>query len=218
MFSNFFFLGILPEALKTNCLRCTEKQKVVTLRSIRRLRKEYPKVWAQLTELWDPTGEYIGRFEETFHNQNNQKPPTTTTPSNFVDLDNRFGDSSKVEVADINVPSVKPYPPPEYTPSTTTTTKPPPTTTTIKTTTNTPSTTTEAHTTTTKPTRKYTTTTPLTVTYGGGLIPNLVSFRPPDLSVKGIVQGLGSIGTQVIRAGTRIAGMLISSVQSVVGH
>lgn len=184
---------------------------MVTLRSIRRLRKEYPKVWAQLSELWDPTGEYIGRFEETF--LNNQKTFTTTTPSNFVDLDNRFGDSSKVEVADINVPSVKPYPPPEYTtrPTTSSTTTP-------TTTTNTPSTTTttttEAHTT----TKKYTTTTPLTVTYGGGFIPNLVSFRPPDLSVKGFVQGLGSIGSQVIRAGTRIAGMLISSVQSVVGH
>lgn len=189
---------------------------MVTLRSIRRLRKEYPKIWVQLTEIWDPNDEYIRRFEETF---SQQKSTPTTTPSNFVELDNRFGDSSKVEVADINVPSVKPYPPPDNisssSTSTTTTTNKPSTTST---------TTTAAPTTTT--TKKYTTT-PLIVTYGGGgggflpfpPPPNPVSFRPPsNLSVKGIVESIGSIGSQVIRAGTRIAGMLISSVQSVVGH
>lgn len=176
---------------------------MVTLRSIRRLRKEYPKVWAQLMELWDPNDVYIRRFEASVGS------PTTTTPSNLVDIDSRFGDSSKVEVADTNVPSVKPYPP-----------KP------VSTTTNTPSTSTVAaapkvEVTTPPPvaTTKKPTTTPLTVTYGGGgLGLNTVSFRPPDLGVKGLVESIGSIGTKVIRAGTRIAGMLISSVQSVVGH
>lgn len=195
------------------------------MRSIRRLRKEYPKVWAQLTELWDPTGEFIGRFEETFNNPNQKTPTiTTTTPSNFVDdVDNRFGDSSKVEVADINVPSVKPYPPPEYT--TTTTTNKPSTTKTIVSTTTTTTTTEAPHTTTTVKTIKHHTTTPLTVTYGGGggggflpPIPNVVSFRPPDLGVRNFVQSLGSIGSKVIQAGSRIAGMLVSSVQSIVGH
>ncbi|KAL3285566.1 hypothetical protein HHI36_000096 [Cryptolaemus montrouzieri] len=77
---------ILPEALETNCLRCTEKQKVVTHRTIKRLRKEYPKIWAELSSLWDPNDIYVRKFEETF-----KSTPSTTPSENEINLDDRFG-------------------------------------------------------------------------------------------------------------------------------
>ncbi|XP_022910866.1 uncharacterized protein [Onthophagus taurus] len=90
------FKNILPEAVKTNCLRCTEKQRVVTLRSIRRLRKEYPDIWRQLEASWDPTGVYIKRLEESVN-----KPipnPTLLSSTNIVEntvtLSNRFDDQT----------------------------------------------------------------------------------------------------------------------------
>nr|WJJ63294.1 chemosensory protein 9 [Pachyrhinus yasumatsui] len=60
------FKRILPEALQTNCARCTEKQATVALRAIRRIRKEYPKIWSQLVEKWDPDEINISKFESTF--------------------------------------------------------------------------------------------------------------------------------------------------------
>lgn len=54
--------GILPEALQTNCLRCTEKQEVTAYLAIRRLKKEYPKIWQKLQAAWDPNGELVSRF------------------------------------------------------------------------------------------------------------------------------------------------------------
>lgn len=70
MYNNVFFLGILPEALQTNCGRCTEKQATVTLRAIKRLKKEYPKIWSQLSQMWDPDDVYVRKFEFTFGNRN----------------------------------------------------------------------------------------------------------------------------------------------------
>lgn len=62
------FKRILPEALRTNCLYCTPKQRYVTYRSIRRLRKEYPDVWAKLAAIWDPTGDYFLELEQSVIN------------------------------------------------------------------------------------------------------------------------------------------------------
>ncbi|KAJ8925806.1 hypothetical protein NQ315_009656 [Exocentrus adspersus] len=82
------FKRILPDALRTNCVRCTEKQKTVTLRAIRRLKKEYPKIWAQLAEQWDPDGIYISKFESTFATFK----PAESSPEASVQIINRFGD------------------------------------------------------------------------------------------------------------------------------
>ncbi|XP_019881929.2 uncharacterized protein LOC109609659 isoform X2 [Aethina tumida] len=80
------FKRILPDALKTNCMRCTEKQKFLTVRTVKRLRKEYPKVWKQLEALWDPDGIYINKF------LNSVDRPTAATPAPAVLISNRFGD------------------------------------------------------------------------------------------------------------------------------
>ncbi|KAJ8960206.1 hypothetical protein NQ318_003930 [Aromia moschata] len=80
-----FNIGILPEALRTNCLRCTEKQKTVTLRAIRRLKKEYPKIWAQLSAQWDPDSNIVDKFESTFGGK-----PQVVVPQASVQINNRF--------------------------------------------------------------------------------------------------------------------------------
>lgn len=189
---------------------------MVALRSIKRLRKEYPKVWERLSELWDPTGEYIRRFEQSFDNRN--QPVETTT---LVAVDSRF-DSSNVEVSN-TTDSSKPYPPPVVITttnrpiySTPSSTLPPTTFNTV-----TPAAVTVKSTTIAVPQPTQTNKPqlpPFIGTYGVNIIPgNTVSVNA-NVQVKGLVRRLGSIGSKVIEAGTRIAGMLISTVQTVVGH
>jgi len=101
------FKRILPEALRTNCLRCTEKQRYVTVKSIRRLKKEYPDVWAQLSAAWDPTGEYVKRLEESVNKYNRITP--TAAASNINEqapvlppeglLSNRFGEEENTDTS-----------------------------------------------------------------------------------------------------------------------
>ncbi|KAK4885672.1 hypothetical protein RN001_001943 [Aquatica leii] len=76
---------ILPEALETNCLRCTEKQKDVALRTIKRLRTEYPIVWSELVSVYDPNAEYFIRLIKTLD-------PTFEIEDQSNLLSNRFGD------------------------------------------------------------------------------------------------------------------------------
>nr|CAI5821725.1 unnamed protein product [Callosobruchus analis] len=91
------FKRILPEALRTNCARCTEKQKTVTLRAVRRLKKEYPKVWAQLQHEWDPDDIYVKQFEATYGDRDSGVRQSSTTP--VVQVLNRFGNDEENTIA-----------------------------------------------------------------------------------------------------------------------
>lgn len=62
--SNRFNLGILPEALRTKCARCSSQQYEGGLRVITKLYYDYPVQYNRLKSKWDPTGEYHRRFEE----------------------------------------------------------------------------------------------------------------------------------------------------------
>lgn len=79
MFSLFVWwvLGILPEALQTNCARCSEKQAATALMAIKRLKKEYPKIWHELSGKWDPSATFVERFESTFEALHGPGRPTT---------------------------------------------------------------------------------------------------------------------------------------------
>ena len=66
------FTGILPEALRTKCVRCTEKQKKTAVKVIRRLKYEYPEEWGKLSSRWDPTGDFTRYFEEFLAKDNFQ--------------------------------------------------------------------------------------------------------------------------------------------------
>nr|AIX97072.1 chemosensory protein 4 [Dastarcus helophoroides] len=85
------FKRILPEALETNCARCTEKQKFVTYHTIKRLKKEYPKIWVQLEAQWDPNHTFIPLFEASFIASSTS--PSTTSTTVVPDLGNRFGEN-----------------------------------------------------------------------------------------------------------------------------
>ncbi|XP_018563026.1 cell wall integrity and stress response component 3-like isoform X2 [Anoplophora glabripennis] len=152
------FKRILPEALRTNCHRCTEKQKTVTLRAIRRLKKEYPKVWAQLEKQWDPDSSYISKFESTFGGK-----PVESSPTPSVQIVNRFASTENDNKTVQNTISQLFTTPLPTSTSTRTSTSSTTTATTGTTTSTTTSTTTRTTTRTTTPTTKTTTTKPTTV-------------------------------------------------------
>lgn len=89
----YFFPDILPEAIKTNCLRCTEKQRIVTTRTIKRLQKEYPDIWSQLEQRWDPTGVNVKRLLASV----NRPRPVSEIPA----LAERFGDEDENNIGDV---------------------------------------------------------------------------------------------------------------------
>lgn len=60
----FILIGVLPEALRTKCVRCTDRQKKAAVKIIRRLKYEYPEEWSKLSARWDPTGDFTRYFEE----------------------------------------------------------------------------------------------------------------------------------------------------------
>lgn len=54
----------MPEALRTKCGRCSNRQKENALKVIRNLYERYPNHYNALREKWDKTGEYHRRFLE----------------------------------------------------------------------------------------------------------------------------------------------------------
>nr|AWC68028.1 chemosensory protein 9 [Matsumurasca onukii] len=53
----------LPDALKTGCSQCTEKQKAATDKVIRHLRKNKSRDWERLVNKYDPSGEFRSKYE-----------------------------------------------------------------------------------------------------------------------------------------------------------
>lgn len=60
----FFLTEILPDALKTQCTKCSPIQKNAALKVVERLQKDYDKEWKQLLDKWDPKREHLKKFEE----------------------------------------------------------------------------------------------------------------------------------------------------------
>lgn len=60
----FCFAEILPDALKTQCSKCSDTQKQGALKVVQRLQKDYPNEWKQLLDKWDPKREYFKKFED----------------------------------------------------------------------------------------------------------------------------------------------------------
>ncbi|CAG9795563.1 unnamed protein product [Diatraea saccharalis] len=60
---------ILPEALRTKCIRCTEQQKRTAVKVIKRLKDDFPEEWAKLSSRWDPTGDFTRYFEVYLANE-----------------------------------------------------------------------------------------------------------------------------------------------------
>lgn len=69
-----FSVGVLPDALRTRCARCTKVQKEKALEVITRLYYQHPVMYNALAARYDPSGEYTRIFEEWFDEQNAVKP------------------------------------------------------------------------------------------------------------------------------------------------
>lgn len=228
----FCVTGILPEALQTNCEKCTEKQKTVILRVIKRLRKEYPKVWAQLSLFWDPDGKFYDKFVATYSIRSPATDPTAPQQQNIIN--NRFDNSDSEANANNIIKNSEST-------TKTTTSKPKKYTTTVPSITTqkitypypnaiNPSTTTHRQptsfypinainpTTTTKQpnTNIYvaTSTKPRPTANVGVNLQSTVSLGVNI--VDGIVRGLGDLGRGVMETGAQIAEVVLKGVQQVV--
>lgn len=203
--------------MKTNCVRCTEKQRVTAYLAIRRLKKEYPKIWSELQAEWDPTGEYVSTFVNTVETSS-RIPDIPTTPKivitgRFGDADNEISSASASNKVNLPVPSLapsssEPLPNSQTSSSTTTTTtqKIP----------NAASSTTKKSVT----TQRYTTTSE--ISYRTGPRPNRFNLLlpRPELGFRltaNWITSIGDIGTKVIKTGARIADMVLSNVQATFG-
>lgn len=62
--SLYISTGLLPEALRTKCGKCSNNQKEAALRVIKNLYTRYPVHYNELREKWDASGEYHRKFEE----------------------------------------------------------------------------------------------------------------------------------------------------------
>lgn len=54
----------MPDAIQTNCTKCSEKQKLGSEKLISFLIDNKPELWEPLEKKYDPTGEYTQRFLE----------------------------------------------------------------------------------------------------------------------------------------------------------
>lgn len=55
---------LLPDALRTNCVKCTERQRDGTDRVLRFIVQNKEEEWKQLKEKYDPEDIYVKRYRE----------------------------------------------------------------------------------------------------------------------------------------------------------
>nr|XP_032520037.1 ejaculatory bulb-specific protein 3-like [Danaus plexippus plexippus] len=58
------FRKLMPEAIRTNCLKCTLKQREMVRKAAKALNVKLPKIWNELVKQEDPKGEYKQKFED----------------------------------------------------------------------------------------------------------------------------------------------------------
>ncbi|XP_018321499.1 ejaculatory bulb-specific protein 3 [Agrilus planipennis] len=66
----------MPDALETNCSKCSEKQKEMSDRMVSYLIENRPVYWSQLEKKYDPSGEYTKKYKE------NKAQEVTVVPAN----------------------------------------------------------------------------------------------------------------------------------------
>lgn len=54
---------VLPDALETECKKCSEKQKEITKKVIKHLVDNKPELWQKLMDKYDPKKIYRVKFE-----------------------------------------------------------------------------------------------------------------------------------------------------------
>lgn len=54
----------LPNALKTGCKKCSDKERRSSRKVILHLIEKKPRDWAQIEKKYDPTGEFTAEFRK----------------------------------------------------------------------------------------------------------------------------------------------------------
>nr|AKW47219.1 chemosensory protein 17 [Chrysoperla nipponensis] len=57
---------LLPEALETECAKCSEKQREGSHKVISHLINKKPQLWKELEEKYDPTGKFRVKYEKEY--------------------------------------------------------------------------------------------------------------------------------------------------------
>jgi len=57
----------LPNALKTGCQKCTDKERRTSRKVILHLIEKKPRDWAQIEKKYDPTGEFTREFRKNIN-------------------------------------------------------------------------------------------------------------------------------------------------------
>lgn len=60
--SVLLFLGIVPDAIQTECSKCSERQKVQAGKVLAHLLQHKPEYWKLLLQRFDPNNVYLRRF------------------------------------------------------------------------------------------------------------------------------------------------------------
>lgn len=58
------FLEILPEALETDCAKCSDKQRLAAQNVVTYLMVNKPQIWNLLANTYDPNGKYRQKYAE----------------------------------------------------------------------------------------------------------------------------------------------------------
>lgn len=189
----------MPEAIQTNCLRCTEKQRFVISRAIKRLKKEYPNIWEDMQTAWDPTGQKVKMFEQSLN-----APRPNALPEAENEIVDRFGGNSPSTTTSKLLTSLLTSTlPPRLTPTTNSlptrsVSQPQTTTTTTRTT-------------------RLTSPTLTTINHNYNHNVFLPNNAVSSILITEPLKKLTSLGNKVVATGSKIAGVVIDTVQNVVG-
>lgn len=64
LFMKILISEFMPEALKTNCAKCTPKQRQLIRTVIKAFQTDLPELWDELAKKQDPKGEYKQTLEK----------------------------------------------------------------------------------------------------------------------------------------------------------
>ena len=64
MLNSIVFSAVLPDALATECAKCSEKQKAGSEKVIKFLSTNKPEIWNDILEMYDKDGHYRARYGE----------------------------------------------------------------------------------------------------------------------------------------------------------
>ncbi len=67
----------MPEAIKTECSKCDEKQKAASIKVLKFLDEKHPELLKKLLDKYDPHRLYEKRIRERIARSENDAPKTT---------------------------------------------------------------------------------------------------------------------------------------------